>query len=226
MNNPIQIPSAINRLADDVSCDFSWQFSNVHQIGAPTVLINNAATYINSTILHSTDDETLTSFSVNLISHFRAFRAVHPYMLKSRKGHVITISSTLGFVSPGRAAVYAASKAGTVAFHESLTAECNDFRHPYITTTLVILGQIGTTLFKDIPTPSPFLAPVVSPHVVAQRLLQCITGREGGIISMPLYATLVPIFRALPSTLQQWIRGWSGIDRALSVVKGEVSNAE
>ena len=201
-------------------------FSKVRQIGAPTVLINNAATFKNSTILRSSDDETLTSFSVNLISYFRAFRAVHPHMLQSRKGHVITISSTLGFVSPGRAAVYAASKAGTIAFHESLTAECNNSHHPYITTTLVVLGQIGTTLFKDIPTPSPFLAPIVSPHVVAQRLLRCITEREGGIISMPLYATLVPIFRALPSTLQHWIRGWSGIDDALSVVEVKVNSAK
>ena len=50
-------------------------------------------------------------------------RMVLPHMLLAGRGHIVTISSVAGKFGPAYAAAYAASKAGQIAFTQSLRAE-------------------------------------------------------------------------------------------------------
>jgi len=105
-----------------------------------------------------------------------------------------------------------------LAFHASLRAELAQSSHPSaknIKTVLVAPGQLGTRLFKDIKTPSNFLAPIVEPVYLAKEIVNLIDSGENGEIRMPFYASCAPIFAALPVGLQAILRSWSGIDNSM-----------
>jgi hypothetical protein len=84
-----------------------------------------------------------------------------------------------------------------------------------IKTILVAPGQLGTTLFTDVKTPSGFLAPVVEPTELAREIVAMIDRGGSGEIRLPLYAGLVPALSALPASLQWVARRWSGLDKAM-----------
>ena len=102
--------------------------------------------------------------------------------------------------------------------HASLRAELKYFEHPSaknIKTILVAPGQLGTSLFSGVKTPSEFLAPVVEPVELAKEIVNMIDSGLSGEIRIPFYADWIPIFQALPVSLQQMLRTWSGLDRAM-----------
>ena len=102
--------------------------------------------------------------------------------------------------------------------HASLRAELRYSEHSSaknIKTILVVPGQLGTPLFAGMKTPSAFLAPIVEPVELAKEIVKMIDSGLSGEIRVPFYADCVPIFQALPVSLQQVLRSWSGLDRAM-----------
>jgi hypothetical protein len=102
--------------------------------------------------------------------------------------------------------------------HASLRAELihsEDSSAKNIKTILVAPGQLGTSLFADMRTPSGFLAPVIEPVELAKEIVNMIDSGLSGEIRIPFYANWIPIFQALPVSLQQVLRTWSGLDRAM-----------
>ena len=113
---------------------------------------------------------------------------------------------------------YTAAKAALLAMHASLRAELRYSEHPSaknIKTVLVAPGQLGTSLFAGLKTPSVFLAPVVEPVELAKEIVKMIDSGMSGEIRIPFYADWVPMFQILPVSLQQVLRSWSGLDRAM-----------
>jgi len=76
-------------------------------------------------------------------------------------------------------------------------------------------GQIRTSLFESVKTPSKFLAPVVEPVELAREIVRWVDRGESGTIRFPFYAHFVPFFVALPAGLQALVRHWTGLDRAM-----------
>ena len=72
-------------------------------------------------------------------------RAVLPVMRKQRSGHIISISSTAGFVGYEYCSAYAASKFGLEGWMESLRFEVEPFG---ISTTIVNPGFFRTELLQ------------------------------------------------------------------------------
>ena len=102
--------------------------------------------------------------------------------------------------------------------HASLRAELRYSEHSSaknIKTILVAPGQLGTPLFAGMKTPSAFLAPIVEPVELAKEIVKMIDSGLSGEIRIPFYADWVPVFQALPVSLQQVLRSWSGLDRAM-----------
>jgi NAD(P)-dependent dehydrogenase (short-subunit alcohol dehydrogenase family) len=91
--------------------------------GHPTVLINNAGVGFQGTILEEPEEKIRLTLEVNTLSHFWTVKQFLPSMIKNNHGHIVTIASMASFVSLGEMADYGASKAGALAFHESLTQE-------------------------------------------------------------------------------------------------------
>ena len=91
--------------------------------GHPTVLINNAGVGCGGTILDEPEEKIRLTLEVNALSHFWTVKEFLPSMIKNDHGHIVNIASLASFVAIGELADYACSKAGALAFHESLTQE-------------------------------------------------------------------------------------------------------
>ncbi|KAF2675425.1 NAD(P)-binding protein [Microthyrium microscopicum] len=188
-------------------------------IGTPTILINNAAIMNGKSILDLTPKDLEKTMRINLLSHYYTTQSFLPAMLASPNGGtIVTISSVLGHLGCAHLSDYTASKAGLLAFHASLRAELSLSTQPgasSIKTILVAPGQLGTSLFGGLKTPSTFLAPVVEPVQLAREIVRMVDAGDGGEVRMPVYAGWVPLLCALPASVQGAVRRWAGMDGAM-----------
>lgn len=176
---------------------------------SPTIVVSNAGVMRAKPILELTPSEIDTTFAVNTKSHFLLAKEFIP----AGSLHFITIASSLASVGAHSLSTYCASKAATVSFHESLTAEVP------ITTTLICPGQLNTRMFSSLATPNAFFAPVVESLEVAKLVVQKVERREAGEFACPLYARYIPLMRALPSGVQRLLRKLAGLDDAARSLK-------
>lgn len=97
-------------------------------VGAPTVLVNNAGVASWSTVLEDTPERLQKLFGVNVFAHFYLVREFLPDMIRNDHGHVITISSVSSQVTIAGLTDYSCTKAATISFHEGLR---QDLKHKY-----------------------------------------------------------------------------------------------
>ncbi|KAK7204759.1 hypothetical protein BZA70DRAFT_290077 [Myxozyma melibiosi] len=181
------------------------------ELGAVTVLVNNAGITRKGSVLDASLDDIKDTLDVNLLSHFYTVKAVLPSMIAAKKGYVVTVASCLGYQGPVNFAAYGASKAGLLAYHESLTFELAPNRG--LKTLLIVPGQMRTGMFSDIDPPLQFFAPVVDPAALARKVVRAIEMGKSGRIASPLYVNFMPVLRAAPFWLVRIFRGLSGMDR-------------
>lgn len=82
--------------------------------------------------------------AVNLLGTAAVVRAALPD-LERRRGHVVTIASTLGLRAAADATAYCASKFGVVGFTRALAAELAG----RVSVTLIVPGGMATAFFDD-----------------------------------------------------------------------------
>ena len=135
----------------------------------------------------------------------------------------MTVSSVLGHLGASHLSDYTAAKAGLIAMHASLRAELTaltkDPKAPpgasQIRTVLVKPGQLSTSLFEGVKTPSTFFGPVVRPELLAKEIVSMIESGRTGVIALPLYASLIEWFTVLPYAVQEIARRVIGLDQAM-----------
>ncbi|KAI4709298.1 hypothetical protein J4E89_006047 [Alternaria sp. Ai002NY15] len=197
-----QVEAAVAKIVDD--------------LGAPTILINNAGMVQTKSILDSTAEDVERTFRVNTLSQFTTLRTILPHMLKEGRGTIVTVSSVLGHLGAANLSAYTASKAALLALHHSLRAElAQNPAAKDIKTILVQPGQMGTTMFAGLKTPSNFLAPVVTPADIGKNIIKLIERGESGEIALPLYSKYIQILGVLPVGVNHLVRKWSGMDKAV-----------
>lgn len=98
VTNPADAEAAVNAAVD--------------RFGTIDVLVNNAANFYGGFFEELTPEQIGHQLSTNLIGPMNVTRAVLPVMRKQRSGHIISISSTAGFVGYEYCSAYAASKFG------------------------------------------------------------------------------------------------------------------
>ncbi|KAF7512863.1 hypothetical protein GJ744_011966 [Endocarpon pusillum] len=189
----------------------------------PTILINCVAAPITPGPIPSLTTPQFTStLTTNLTSHFNLLSIFLPSILSPSTNSgatIVTTSSILTHLPPIHLAPYSASKAALASLHHTLTAEIRALSLSHkVKAILVEPGQIDTSLFKGVETPSRFLAPVLDTREVVKVVTGLIDAGEGGIVRMPTYAGWVQWFGVLPVALQRVLRWASGIDRALAGV--------
>ncbi|MCZ2720238.1 3-oxoacyl-ACP reductase FabG [Marinomonas sp. 15G1-11] len=117
-------------------------------VGAPTVLVNNAGITRDNLMLRMKEDEWEQVLNTNLTSVFRVTKACMRGMTKARFGRIISISSVVGSMGNAGQANYSAAKAGLEGFSRSLAAE---IASRGITVNCVAPGFIETDMTKDLP---------------------------------------------------------------------------
>ncbi len=93
------------------------------QFGAVDLLVNNAGITATRRFETSSDEETAQIIDVNLTAGILLTKRVLPGMLERGRGHMVMIASLAGKVGSPYESVYAASKAGQIAFVQSLREE-------------------------------------------------------------------------------------------------------
>ncbi|KAG5654612.1 hypothetical protein H0H81_011587 [Sphagnurus paluster] len=182
------------------------------EIGDPTVLINNAGVVQGKLILDLSPKDVQQTFSVNTLAHFWTLKAFLPAMLKAKAGHIVTVSSVMGYAGAAQMTDYCASKAAVNSLHDTLRSELDiRYKCPQIRTTLVTPGHILTPLFETLTVPKgvyQFFFPSVQPVTVVKSIIAALDEQHSIHIMLPFYSNFVPYLQHLPSFMRdfaQWV---------------------
>jgi NAD(P)-dependent dehydrogenase (short-subunit alcohol dehydrogenase family) len=113
----------------------------VQEFGPLNTLINNAGVGLFTEVEKTTDDDWSRVIDTNLTGVFHCSRAVIQPMREAGGGWIINIASLAGRNYFANGAAYCASKAGLVAFSESLMLEV---RNDNIRVSVVMPGSVAT----------------------------------------------------------------------------------
>jgi 3-oxoacyl-[acyl-carrier protein] reductase len=125
-----QVEAAVKRVAD--------------QLGAPTILVNNAGITRDNLIFKMTEQDWDAVINVHLRGSFLMTRAVQAYMTDERFGRIVNLSSTSAQGNRGQVN-YSAAKAGLQGFTKTLAIELGKFG---VTANAVAPGFIQTEMTK------------------------------------------------------------------------------
>jgi short-subunit dehydrogenase len=140
--------------------------------GRVDVLVNNAGIGWSGSFPELDDDAARRLVTTNLLAPILLTRALLPAMLARRHGHVVNVASIVGHTGSKDEAVYAATKAGLVAFTESLRQELGGSG---VGLSLVTPGVIDTRFFERRGTPYARRWPrPITPERVADAVVTAI----------------------------------------------------
>ncbi|MDX3662309.1 SDR family oxidoreductase [Streptomyces sp. ID05-26A] len=114
------------------------------ELGAPTVLINNAGVLRDNLLFKMTASDWDTVMNVHLRGAFLMSKAVQAYQTKEGFGRVVNLSSTSALGNRGQAN-YSAAKAGLQGFTKTLAIELGKFG---VTVNAIAPGFIATEMTK------------------------------------------------------------------------------
>jgi short-subunit dehydrogenase len=115
----VPIPTDVTRAADLERL----VTRTVAEFGRLEVLVNNAGIETYCPFERLPVEDISRTIETNLIAAITLTRLAVPHLLADGGGHVVNMSSTAGKAGPAYGAAYGASKAGLIAFTESLRAE-------------------------------------------------------------------------------------------------------
>ncbi|MFD5829676.1 SDR family oxidoreductase [Lentzea sp. NPDC060358] len=125
-----QVNAAVAKVAED--------------LGAPTVLVNNAGVLRDNLLFKMTSSDWDTVMNVHLRGAFLMSKAVQAFQTKEGFGRIVNLSSTSALGNRGQAN-YAAAKAGLQGFTKTLAIELGKFG---VTVNAIAPGFIVTEMTK------------------------------------------------------------------------------
>jgi 3-oxoacyl-[acyl-carrier protein] reductase len=114
------------------------------ELGAPTVLVNNAGVTRDNMLFKMTEADWDVVMNVHLRGAFLMSRAVQKHMIDARWGRIVNLSSISALGNRGQAN-YSAAKAGLQGFTKTLAIELGKFG---VTANAVAPGFIQTEMTK------------------------------------------------------------------------------
>jgi len=123
--------AAVEKLVDDAA----------KKLGGLDLLVNNAGVGAFADVASMSDEDWARVIDTNLTGVFFCTRAAIPALKKSGGGWIINIASLAGRNYFPRGAAYCASKAGLIAFSESVMQEV---RYDNIRVSVVMPGSVAT----------------------------------------------------------------------------------
>jgi 3-oxoacyl-[acyl-carrier protein] reductase len=176
--------------------------STIDHWGRVDVLINNAGVCYDQPVVALKPDLLRDEIATNLTAVIECSQAVLPVMVKQGSGHIINIASIAGLIGLPCTSVYCATKAGVIAFSESLLREVKRY---HIHVTAVCPGYVATDFVPSLKRIAqrevgvkapPGLMPV---SYVAERLATVVRHPRRTVIIPSLWYWLVLGARGFPS---------------------------
>ncbi|WP_210508906.1 3-oxoacyl-ACP reductase FabG [Naasia sp. SYSU D00057] len=115
------------------------------ELGAPTILVNNAGILRDNLLFRMSDDDWDSVIAVHLRGAFLMTRAVQAHQVEARWGRIVNLSSTSALGNRGQAN-YSAAKAGLQGFTKTLAIELGPFG---ITANAIAPGFIATDMLRS-----------------------------------------------------------------------------
>lgn len=140
------------------------------QFGTVDFLINNAGWGIKADIAKARVPDWERTLRVNLLAPMILSQLVLPTLVARASGAVVNIASISGRAGQGGSAAYAASKAGLIAFSQSLFEEVREHR---IKVAAIIPGFVDTGMIP--PVRHLDRSRMIQPEDVAQAVLFVLT---------------------------------------------------
>ncbi|KAJ3653507.1 hypothetical protein Zmor_012756 [Zophobas morio] len=167
-------------------------------VGPVDIILNNAGIVCGQTFLEIPDHMIEKTFKVNILSHYWTIKAFLPHMIKTGKGHIVTVGSLTGLLGTYKCTDYSASKHATIGLHESLLIELKTHGHHNIKMTLVCPYFINTGMFAGC---KPRNLKMLEPKEVAKRIITAIKNEEV-YVTIPTFSRFfLPIKNFIPAKL-------------------------
>ncbi|MGO1397022.1 MAG: SDR family oxidoreductase [Brevibacterium yomogidense] len=115
------------------------------ELGAPTVLVNNAGIIRDNMLFKMTRDDFESVLGVHLTGNFLMTRAVQGHMVEQKFGRIISLSSTSALGNRGQTN-YSAAKAGIQGMTKTYAIELGKFG---VTANAIAPGFIETDMTKS-----------------------------------------------------------------------------
>jgi 3-oxoacyl-[acyl-carrier protein] reductase len=115
------------------------------ELGAPSILINNAGITRDNLLMRMKDEEWSAVIETNLSSVYRLSKACLRPMMKAKRGRIVNIASVVGLSGNPGQTNYAAAKGGMLGFTKSLAREIGSRG---ITVNCVAPGFIDTDMTR------------------------------------------------------------------------------
>lgn len=119
---------------------------SVEKFGRIDVIHNNAGDYLVGSIEEISDEEFRKTIDVNLFGMANVIRQAMPYLRKQQSGHIINISSNMGYIGYANTGSYNAAKFAVIGLSEALAQEAKPFG---INVTVVAPGMFRTSFMSD-----------------------------------------------------------------------------
>jgi NAD(P)-dependent dehydrogenase (short-subunit alcohol dehydrogenase family) len=140
----------------------------VAERGSLDILVNAVGGYAGGKMVWEDDPSTYDRMmALNLESGFALARAVLPTMIRQNRGSIVNVASRAGYGHSAGAALYAASKAGALAFFDSLAEEVK----PYAINVNSVVPSIFDTPANRRAMPTADFAKWPKPADIARVIL-------------------------------------------------------
>jgi NAD(P)-dependent dehydrogenase (short-subunit alcohol dehydrogenase family) len=185
--------------------------SAIDKFGTIDVLVNNAGNFYAGFFEELSQGQIELQLATSLFGPINVTRVVLPVMRKNHSGHIISISSTAGFVGYEYCSAYAASKFGLEGWMESLQLEVAPFG---INTTIVEPGFFRTGLLE--PSSTTWAENPIEDYAARNAELrpwwESMNGKQGGDPAK-LAAALIKIASEIEPP-KRWLAGADAISEA------------
>ncbi len=118
----------------------------IEVFGRIDVVINNAGYYLVGSMEEISDEELRKTVDVNVFGMANVIRKVMPHLRRRQSGHIINISSNMGYIGYANTGSYNASKFAVIGLSEALAQEVKPFG---IHVTVVAPGMFRTGFISD-----------------------------------------------------------------------------
>eukprot|EP00118_Oscarella_pearsei_P007125 m.33778 g.33778 ORF g.33778 m.33778 type:complete len:304 (+) comp31883_c0_seq3:15-926(+) len=214
--------------AHSYTCDLSKRekiyetAKRVHEeVGNVDVLVNNAGVVSGRFLLDCPDENIEKTIQINLMAHFWMCKAFLPGMVERNSGHIVEVSSTVGFSGAAQLVDYCTSKFGVVGFTDSLEVELRHLGCTGIGLSLVCPWVLGDSrLFKGVTYKLQAFIPPVTADMVADRLVTAVQRNEYLVVVPRVFRLFLLFMTILPRSSSAYLLKLGGSETAMDTFKG------